>query len=103
MNDRISFWTHFEEYSSDQMHLNSDLKNTQPTQWDDSYQRDASSNAGTLTGTKMREEPDQDLCLTGYSAFSSVSAITAAKTITEAREEPDQDSSSRMYSTFYDG
>jgi len=96
----LSFWGHFEEPT---LKASSDSSNIYAThtrqQRDEPEQRNACVSAGTQTGTRAREESDQDVGNEQYCAIPThISCGT--KTQTYAREEPDQDVGSKQYCTI---
>lgn len=99
MNEKISFWSHFEELSDyDSIHDSDSLK-TNTRQREEPDQLAATTLVATKTKTGNREELDQE-CLSGYASFERSIKPMATGTFTEAREEPDQDESCRGYAAI---
>jgi len=93
----LSFWRHFEEPT---LKASSDSSNIYAShtrqQRDEPEQLNTTISVGTLTGTRTREEPDQDVGNKQYCAIPAhVSYGTETQTF--AREEPDQDVGNKQY------
>jgi len=93
----LSFWRHFEEPT---LKASSDSGNIYAThtrqQRDEPEQRNISTSVGTLTGTRTREEPDQDVGNKQYCAIP-MGIFCGTETQTFAREEPDPGPEDKQY------
>jgi hypothetical protein len=91
MEERIYFWSHFEEPATIETITQDTYGKTLTRQREEPDQRLTGMIAGTTTLTATREEPDQDPHHLGYGVIPRSAASTSTKTFTKTREEPDQD------------